>query len=688
MRSLVPWLISLTLVLAACRCAAAQDLSPLTGRLIWLPMTGYSESDLDDARAAGYDTAMLKIAPPLGSAGEVDFTGPDRFIAQASSRGMKVVFAIVGWACLGEKYWDTETGGKKLLGRLDPFWPEAMGKVESYFRAIISHYADNTDVIAFAPTWGIYGEAGFVSFEAGRSEHALARFNEWRLAQGLPALDALPDLSGGPNTEFNRFARFRFLYLEEQFGSMISRLRPASAGKPIGMWQEMYPVIGYLWTMTEQPAADFALGEASFPFQSLHRTESSLTETMGFRYRCGDARGYAKYVVPVLARKRGSGQGFMGCQLTNDYAVNSFGWPEDRARRVEFSRWEDRFAPTLRKLLAEPLEDVRRDVLFVCPTYAASALGTHPRHGVDAILLDVYLRMFGCQMRRIGSPRLDKLSIDEMNGYRLIVIPDGAYVLSTTLARLARSRATVLFTGSFGQALDAQQAPDGSERKVDGMPLRYGTYPEGQVCVTRETDLTRGLGDLLRRSGVTMPEDSAFLYAGRSSARVDLSCGSRPLVSTARGGRFVFFHGHLLAGACFNPARKPPRNLSGSSDSSANEVDLFGPYDSGHPQNAFTQALLRNVLDAAGADYRVPNPKPRTLTRYLGDHMEQASINANIVYNNTGRAQIVVVRTPWKPTGFASSFDGRRYETRVTVGPYGYVALRGFQGSGRQQSSR
>ena len=678
MRTVILALLTLVAVALACRSALAQDISPLKGRLVWLPMTGYSEADLDDARAAGYDTAMLKIAPPMNAAGEVDFAAPNAFVKQASDRGMKVVFAIVGWAALGQDFWDTETGGKKLMGRLDPFWPEAMERVETYFRAVLRRYAGNPDVIAFAPTWGIYGEAGFVSFEAGRSEHALARFNEWRKQGGLAPVETLPDLTAGLNTDYNRFIRFRYVYLEEAFSAMLRRLKGAAGGKPVGMWQEMYPVMGYLWTMTEQPEADFALGEASFPFQTLHRTESSLTETMGFRYRCGDWRGYAKYALPILARKRGGGQGFMGCQLTNGYAVNSFGWTQQRAERVEFNRWEDHFAPTLKKLLDEPLEPAERDVLFVCPTYAAAALPLHPRNSVDAILLDVEMRRFGCQMRRIGSPRLDQLAVEEMDAYRLIVIPDAAYLLSETLDRLTRTKATVLFTGAFGQALDAEQARAGSTRTVDGAALRYGEHPEGDVSVAAESDLTRGMNELLAKLPVRLSGDEGFDYADARQASVQMRCGGRTLVSTRRGGRFIFFHGHPLASACLNPERKPPRNVSGSADSSANETDLFGPYDSAHPQNAFGTALMRNVLDSAGVQYRVPEPKPRTVTRYLGDHMEQASINANIVYNNTGRSQTVDVRTPWRPDGYPCQPDGRGYRTRVTVAPYGYVALSGF----------
>ncbi len=678
MRTTILVLLTLVAVAVACRSALAQDMSPLKGRLVWLPMTGYSEADLDDARAAGYDTAMLKITPPMNAAGEVDFATPDAFVKQASQRGLKVVFAILGWAALGQDFWDTETGGKKLMGRLDPFWPEAMERVETYFHAVMQHYAGNTDVIAFAPTWGIYGEAGFVSFEAGRSENALVRFNEWRKQEGLTPVEKLPDLAAGLNTEYNRFVRFRYIYLEQAFSGMLRRLKGTAGGKPVGMWQEMYPLMGYLWTMTEQSEADFALGEASFPFQTLHRTESSLTETMGFRYRCGDWRGYAKYALPILARKRGGGQGFMGCQLTNDYAVNSFGWTQEHAERVEFNRWEDHFAPTLKKLLDEPLEPAEWDVLFVCPTYAAAALPMQPRNSVDAILLDVHLRMFGCQMRRIGSLRLDQLSVAEMDAYRLIVIPDAAYLLSDTLDRLARTKAAVLFTGAFGQALDADQAQAGSTRTVDGAALRYGEHPEGDVSVACESALTRGVSDLLEKLPVQLSGDEGFDYADARQAAVQMRCGNRTLVSTRRGGRFIFFHGHPLAAACFNPERKPPRNMSGSADSSANETDLFGPYDSAHPQNAFGMALIRNVLDSAGVHYRVPEPKPRTVTRYLGDHMEQASINANIVYNNTGRSQTVYVRTPWKPEGYPGRCDGQGYRTRVTVAPYGYIALSGF----------
>jgi hypothetical protein len=136
----------------------------------------------------------------------------------------------------------------------------------------------------------------------------------------------------------------------------------------------------------------------------------------------------------------------------------------------------------------------------------------------------------------------------------------------------------------------------------------------------------------------------------------------------------IFLHGHAFAGACHNPERKPLQ-LSGSADASANEVDMWGPYDSAHPQNAFGYALMKNILDHAGVDYRVPHPKPRTVAPYLGDHLEQASISANLVYNNTAQGQTLVVRTPYRPRGYASELVNGRYQTEVVVPPFSYRAL-------------
>lgn len=655
----------------------AQDVSPLKHEHIWLPMTGVTAAQMDDAVAAGYTAMMCKLHPPLiNNQRVIDFTAHAAMINQATERGLKLVVAILGWVGLGDgRFWDTREDGSKIENQLDPFWPEAMEQVEWYYTAVMEHYAQFPQVIAFIPTWGIYGEAGFTEQSAGRSLHALARFNEWRERQGLPVLETLPTLQSAPDTEWNRFVRFRYLYLERQFDAMVKRLKAHAGGRPVGMWQELYPVIGYLWTMVEVPSADFALYESCFPFQTLHHPEKALAETMGFRYRCHSAAAYREYYLPLLARKRGEGQRFLGCQLSNDY-VRNYGWTEEYAAQIGFDRYEDEFGPWLRKLHEEPLEAPERDVLLVFPTYAAAALSPRISHAADTMLIDALLRSYGCQMTRCGSPRLDKLSVEDLNRYRLVIVPCAEFVLRETLERLARCRAAVLFTGAFGRALDAEQFPFDATREVDGTVLRYvGQRPAAGVVVEATGELVRGLDALLAEQPVTLEAGEGFSYEPLpEEASVYLSCGELPLLSVRRGGRWVFLHGQVFAGAAYNPNRKPP-DLGGSLDPSANEADMWGPYDSAHPQNAFSRALLRNLLDFAKVRYRVPNPLPLGLAPYLGDHLEQASISANIAYNNCGEPRELVVRTPYAPIGFPCRHDGNGYLTTLVLPPFSYIAL-------------
>jgi len=637
-------------------------------------MTGVTPQQMDDARAAGYDTMLMKVHPPVSADGKsIDFASTDKLVSEANGKGFRVILAILGWVGLGDgQFWDVDENGAKIMNQLDPFWPEAMARVEWYYGQVIDHYKPNPRVAAFAPTWGIYGEAGFTTQEAGRSSHALGRFNEWRAGEKLPPLDAVPDRKSGPNTEFDRFVRFRYVYMERLFDAMIVRLKKKSGPIPVGMWQEMYPVIGYLWTMVEVPSADFALYESCFPFQTNHNPRKSLGETMGLRYRCNSAEQYRNYYLPLLARKRGEGQRFMGCQLSNDYAKN-YGWSEEKAAQVGFDRWEDEFGPYLKKLLDTPLESPKRDVLFVFPTYAAAALTDPPVHFCDAAIMDVVLRMYGCQMVRCGSPKLDKMTVREMNQFRLIVVPDAAFLMQDTYARLKMTTARVLLTGCLAQALDGVLVPFGQSREFDGTTLSYVQRPAGSVSVAAESALTEGLLNALQKRGVTLDKDESFNWAGTTKGvTVHLKCGDDPLISTR--GNMILVHGHIFAAACYNPKRVVP-NLAGSSDPSANEVDMWGPYDSTSENNAFTSALMKNILDAAGVDYRVAQPKPRTLAPYLGDHMEQASISANLVYNNTSELQTLTVRTPYAPVGSPSKLVRGRYETSVTVPPFGYVAL-------------
>lgn len=665
------------LLAAVTASAGEQDVSPLRRYHVWLPMTGVTEQQMDQARAAGYDTILLKVAPSWRpETGEIDPAPIERIAGPARARGFRLILAILGWRGLGHgRFWDTDESGGRIPDRLDPFWPEAMTAVERYYVAIMDRYRRDPAVVAFAPTWGIYGEAGFTSWTAGRSPHALARFNEWRAAQGLASLAALPTRKAGPNTEFSRFIRFRYLYVEQRFDAMVGRLKARSGDRPVGMWQELYPVAGYLWNMVEVPAADFALYESCMTYQTTHRPERCLAETMGFRYRCGSADEYRDYYLPLLARKRGEGQRFMGCQLSNDY-VKNYGWPIEKAERIGFDRWEDEFSPHLRRLMDAMLESPRRDVLLIFPTYAAAALSDHLCHTADVKLLDVLLRMYGCQMIRCGSPRLDKLSVAEMDRFRLIVVPCAAYLVPETYERLKRTRATVLFTGCFGQSWDAVFVPFGGTRNIDGAVLRYVNRAPGEIRTVSEHPIAKGLTPPEGAPPGRLPEDESFAYARTNAATQILAeCGGSPLLSVRRDGRFIFLHGHVLAGLRHDPTRKPPHKSSFSRDASAHEVDTWGPYSSNHPQNTLGMTLMRAILNYAGVDYRVPDPAPRAAVPYLGDHMEQASISANIAYNNTAVPRKLVVRPPYVPKGYRGVASGNRHIVEVAIPAFSYVAL-------------
>ncbi len=668
MTSLISPLLSAFLALLA-----AQVSWPLGDRLVWLPMTGSSDEQLAAASQAGYDTVLWKISPRFSpQAGGVDLKPADERVEQARRHSLKSILAVLGEGSLGSgEFFDVDEQANRLPNQLDPFWPEAMARIERAYTQIVERYRTDPDVVAFAPTWGIYGEAGFKSFASGRSPHALARFNEWRKREGLEPLAALPSRKDGPNTEYNRFIRFRYVYVEEQSDGIIRRLKDRAGGKPVGTWQELYPVIGYLWNMVEVPSADFALYESCFPFQTSHHPESTLAETMGFRYRCDSAEAYRNYYLPLLARKRGEGQRFMGCQLSNDYAHRSYGWPADKADRVGFDEWEDRFAPHLKKLNAVRVEEEARDVLLVFPTYAAAALSESPVHAADVMTIDVLLRMFGCQMKRCGSPALDKMTIEQMNRFRLLVVPCAAFLQKNTLARLEKCSATVLFTGCFGQSFEGKYASFGQEREVLGMQIRYVRRPPGDMQVAADHILTRNIGT----ARVSLPEDESFEYANLpQAAHVLLRCGQQPLLSTSDSGRLLFLHGHCFAGIAYDRQRKPP-SLGGSADPSANETDMWGPYSSTKPENLVGQQLMKNILDQAHVDYRVPDPKPRTATRYLGDHMEQASISGNIAYNNTAVPQELRARLPYRPRKWPCKPMENRFEARVGVPPFGYVVL-------------
>lgn len=678
----------LILVAAACGQAMvfAQDRSPLADYHVWLPMTGVTPEQMDDAAAAGFNAVMFKVHPTLTADGRIEVDRHATLIAQARARGLKIVVAILGWQGLDrDQFWDTDEDGSRIPGRLDPFWPEAMERFEWYLGQCIEHYAADPDVVAFAPTWGIYGEAGFTSFTAGRSPHALDRFNEWLSAQGLSSLERLPTRHDGPNTDWSRFVRFRYVYMQDRFDAIVRRLKPKAAGRPVGMWQELYPVIGHLWTMVRVPSADFALYESCFPFQTSHDPQRTLAEAMGFRYRCRSASEFKDYYLPLLARKRGEGQRFMGCQLSDAYAVQQYGWSSDKAEKLQFDRWEDEFSPHLARLMAEPLESPQRDVLLVFPTYAGAALTDHPRHSVDVMSIDVLLRQYGCQMVRIGSPRLDELTVEEMNAFRLIVVPAAAYILPATCDRLRSTSATVLFTGCFGQSWDAQFVPWGASRELEGRQVRYFIRPPGRVDARADHPMMREVARDLARSPVNLPEGECFAWTDAEADAVLMTCGAAPLLSAGRAGKSLFLHGQFFADVCYDPQRKPPANLGGSADASANEIDLWGPYSSTHPQQTFAMKVMQAILDHAEVRYRVPAPEPRTLAPLLGDHLEVAGISANLAYNNTGTTRSLTVRLPWAPVGMSSTRQADGFLVQLSIPPFSYVALQPAGGDDPQE---
>lgn len=653
--------------------ACAQDRFPLPDSHVWLPMTGVTTEQMDDAVAAGYNTILLKLHPPV-SGDNIDFGVHAAVIEQATTRGLKLMLAILGWMPLGAGgYYDVAADGTRIEGQLDPFWPEAFARMAWYYERVIDHYDAVPEVVAYAPTWGIYGEAGLSQPDAGYSPHALARFNEWLAAQGLPAVDALPSKAHGPNSDYNRFIRFRYLYLEAQFTPLIARLKTRTT-RPVGMWQELYAVAGYLWTMVRVSTADFALYEACLSYQTSHDPTRTLAEAMGFRYRCRSADEFRDYFLPLMARKRGEGQRFMGCQLSNQYAVTNYGWTEEEAAARRFDRWEDHVSPSIRALHQVALEAPERDVLLIFPQYGAAALPDDPVHNADTVLLDTLLRMHGCQLDRFGLPRVDAMPRAELDRYRLIVAPNAAYLQRETLDKLLDCRAHLLTTGALAQALDGDQAGHGATRSLDGATLRYLRRPAGALRVTSEHDtLTAGLRERLRERPVTLPADDAFAYED-GDATVLLRAGGEPVLSARRNGRVVHLHGQVFAGLCYNPARRPPA-LGGSQDHSANEFDIWGPYDSAHPNNDCGALLLRNILDHAGVAYRIPDPPPRTWTPYLSDHMEQVGLSANLAYNNTAETQTIAVRLPWSPSNHAFTRDGAWYRGTVTIAPFAYTVL-------------
>ena len=97
---------------------AAQDEFPLRDCHVWLPMTGVTEEDMDDAIEAGYDTLLLKLQPPLTpDGGDVDARFHADVIGQAREKGFKLILAVLG-SILAGLATPTEAAGVGGMGAL------------------------------------------------------------------------------------------------------------------------------------------------------------------------------------------------------------------------------------------------------------------------------------------------------------------------------------------------------------------------------------------------------------------------------------------------------------------------------------------------------------------------------------------------------------------------------------------
>ncbi len=240
--------------------------------------------------------------------------------------------AILGWVALPrEEFWDTRENGEKIPGRLDPFWPEAMDRVEWYYRECFRRYRDRANVVAFVPTWGIYGEAGFTSFDAGRSGHARA-LQRMRQKRDLPLLRAHPTRSGGLNTDTNLCILFPLSMCSGVHGTR-RQAEAESGGRPVGMWQELYPVMvisGTWWkSRCGLRSRTSRLHRPDQPHPAQHTAETMASAT-GCSLRSSTAT-----TISRCLREAGRGAALHGMPAHERLPVQTTR-VEERARRVEF----------------------------------------------------------------------------------------------------------------------------------------------------------------------------------------------------------------------------------------------------------------------------------------------------------------------------------------------------------------
>ncbi|MBI5091020.1 MAG: hypothetical protein HZB26_01085 [Candidatus Hydrogenedentes bacterium] len=663
---------SVTLTLRQGR-ESLPECRPFRSRMLWMPMTGYTDTQLDDAASAGYDTLFTKVAPPYAGPGvPLDFTEADGLIKKAQARGMKAVVGWLLWVGLPPgQFGLARADGSQIANQIDPCCDAAMAQVKAYAEQLLDHYMGCRDIIALTPTWGIYGEAGYTEFNSGYSLYALEKFNRWLVARGEAQVAKLPDASDAYH--WLLWHRFRFEYLPQvwgEFNGHLKRLEPN--GVKIGAWQEIYNGHMYDLALSEAPGADFAINEMCFPWGMTYDQPKAIGETMGIRYKCNAYTDYKDYYLPLIARKWAEGQQAIGCQLSNSYAEENYAWQSGTAARLEFDRWEDQFAPVIRRVRDTVVIDESADVAYVQMTYPAAIYPDAGNTVTDINLYEIVLRMYGVAYDRIPITRLSRLRAADLAKYKLIVFPGAWYLDDAMWLKLKASGANVLVTGGAMQAGDGGIIADGGVRSLDGLNLEYGKTAGGdpEIAPGCPESFSRDIAEFLRQTPVALPADIGI--SNLANAETLLSLGGRPWL--ARSGAFHFISNRMLYACAYDPQRVIPK-LSGSKDPSANEGDPWGLASSASPANRLGELILRNVVESSGATIRISDPLPRMSSPYLGDHVERINVTGNIAVNLDKEAHTVSIVCARPVTNFPCAADGTRWKAQVTIPAYDFVAL-------------
>ena len=641
---------------------------PFQKHLIWMPMTGWTEQQIDDAVAAGYDTVFAKVHPMAAPCGvPLDYnTGGDDLIRAAQKRGMKIIVAWLLWTGLpADQFYLQCRDGHRLPGRIDPCWDAAMRTIRVFSERLLAHYSGCADIIGIVPTWGIYGEAGYAAFDGGYSPWALEKFNRWRIAHGYAPLKKLP--LEDATFDGLLFHRFRFEYNTTVWGELNAHLRNLEPnGIAVGAWQEIYNGYMYSLALNEVPGADFALNEMAFPWGTTRDQLHALGETMGFRFKCDSAQDFRDYYLPLIARKWAEGQQAIGCQLSCSYAEKNYKtWPREKARAVKFDQWEDQFASSIRRVCDTPVLREPAEVACIQMTYPAAVYPDRVNTITDINLYEIVLRMYGIEYDRIPFDRLPRVPVKTLQKYKILILPDAWYLDTDIWRKLRAARVPLLLTGGVMQASDDGLYPDGTSRVLAGMKVTYGKTSGGDIRITSAWSSKFSL-----EGAYTLPPDIGICDVKGGICLV--AVGGRPLL--VYNDKCYLVTNRLLYACAYDPNRVIP-SLSGSDDASANENDPWGYAASDAPANKMGEQLLRNILQSCGVLIRIPHPLPRHYSRYLGDHVERISVTQNIVVNTDAQAHTVEIHTYWPVKNFPCLKQGTVYSTMVTVGPYDFVAL-------------